>query len=127
MPHHVSLEVALIGLFGLALLVLSVIEFRKPSPVAKMTGLGWLLFGVAADSFSALLFILESMRHLPKAQKPWLLVRVLYGVFICFTVIGTQMLVRMSNAKDAETKREAEEAEVPYLTEGVWPPPPTGP
>ena len=128
MPNQMTFNVVLTGLVGLALLVLSVVELRKPSPVAKMTGLTWLLFAVAIDSVSLGLFIMEPTWHLPNAQKPWAWIITLDSIAFYFFVLATVMLMRVVAAKEAEiAERKAEMAGTPHPTEGVWPPPPTGP
>ena len=119
--------VSLVGFLGLALLILSAMEFRKPSPIAKMAGLTWLLFAVAADSFSASLFIMGKSWHLPNAQKPWLLTNALGGIAFIFMVLALPTLMRVSRLREAEAKQQAEAVDRPGPPEGVWPPPPTGP
>ncbi len=122
-----SFAAALVGFSGLALLILSAMEFRKPLPIAKMTGLTWLLFAVAADSFSASLFIMEKSWHLPNAQKPWLLMNALGGIAFTITVLALLTLVRVVAAKEAEARQQAKSASELRPMEGVWPPPPMEP
>ena len=127
MPNHMSFVTAFTGLVGFALLVLSITEFRKPSPVAKMTGLTWLLFAVAADSVLASLFIMGKTWHLRNAQKPWLLTNSLAGIAFVLMAAAFLTLMRVVAAREAEVRRQAESASELRPAEGVWPPPPTGP
>ncbi len=128
MPNHMSFVVAFTGLVGFALLVLSIIEFRKPSQIAKMTGLTWVFFAVAVGNLSVSQFFIGTTWHWPNAQKPWVLINTLGGIALFFMVMAFVMLMRVVAARGTEaTELETETADKPHPTEGVWLPPPMRP
>ncbi len=127
MPNHINFAVVLAGLFGFAgfaLLVLSVIELRKPSQTAKLIGFTWLFFAIAAGSISVFLLILEISFRLPNAHKQWVSFGIMVGSALFFLFLAFTMLMR---AEVSEQRELAETARTTRPAEGVWPPPPAGP
>ena len=128
MSNQMSLIVVLTALLSFGLLVLSAIELRKPSPVAKMTGFALMFFAIAMGSVSTNLFILRMTWHLLNAQKPWGSVIVLGGMAISFLILGSASLMRVVVARNREAgERDTEVTSDAEPQGSVWSPPPTGP
>jgi len=115
----------LAGVLALFLLCLSVWEFRKPPATGRVIGFAWSTFALGFGSLALMLYITTGATwHLRGDHLLNTVATMLLGLTVTCMAAGIFLL--LTAVRVAGDQKAAEERVAPP-SEGIWPPPPTGP